>query len=126
MHSVRSAYHGPATEPNKPGLARRSQPGARLERVPWHCSEAAHRQLTDGQAAQGCRPMLQGITWHGVVRSASRGRTTSRSTQRAAMVRRVARAEAASDWKTYGKVSTGRIHGPWYTCLARSKALDRS
>jgi hypothetical protein len=46
--------------------------------------------------------------------------------QRAAMVRRVARAEAASDWMTYGKVSTRRIHGPQYTCLARSKALDRS
>jgi hypothetical protein len=29
--------------------------------------------------------------------------------QRAAMVRRVAQAEAASDWMTYGKVSTRRI-----------------
>jgi hypothetical protein len=76
--------------------------------------EAAHRRLTDDQAAQGCTLMLQGIAGHGVAQNARRGQTTSRST------RGVARGDGAPSGAGKGgqrldgrgKVSTGRIHGP--------------
>jgi hypothetical protein len=82
MPSAHSACRGPATEPNRPG------PAWPMGRIPVYvqCThgvgclargalrvramarlEAAHRWLTDGQAVRGCRPVLQGVTWHGMV-----------------------------------------------------------
>jgi hypothetical protein len=103
-------------------MAQHTQPGVSSEHVPWHGS----RRLTDGQAVQGCRPVLQGIFWHSVVRRVGRGGTTSRSTWHIARGNGARRGTGGGDWTTRGKVSTGRIHGPRRTYLTLSKALDRS
>jgi hypothetical protein len=99
--SVRSAYRGPATVPNRPGqrgLNRlgRPQDAARdcAQRAPGVARSApgvlrapvvaqlmaVHQWLPNSQATHRCCPKRWGVAQHGVAQSGGHGQTTSRST----------------------------------------------